>query len=248
MTWSARSRRTGHALGHQPRRHRGGDGELDWLAELMDLPAAVPLHRPRRRGHPGLGLLGDAGRHPGRPAPGQWGPLAARWASTAATARTPRRTGTPRIEKAARIAGLGNEGVRAIEVDPETQAMRPARCARRSRRTWPPATCPPSWWRPSAPPPPPPSTRCRRSGRSAPSTGLAARRRRVRGGRRRLPRAALVARRRGVRRLVLLRPAQVAAHRLRLRRVLGGRPGRTDRGADRDCRSSCATPPPNPAR
>ncbi|MEU2610890.1 pyridoxal-dependent decarboxylase [Micromonospora sp. NPDC007271] len=98
---------------------------LDWLAGLLDLP-----ERFRSTGRGG-GVIQDsassatlvatlAALH--RASKGRWRSdgIDRRYRAYAST------QGHSSIEKAARIAGLGEEGVRAIEVDPTTQAMRPA--------------------------------------------------------------------------------------------------------------------------
>ncbi|SCE66489.1 aromatic-L-amino-acid decarboxylase [Micromonospora matsumotoense] len=98
---------------------------LDWLVELMDLPA-----RFRSTGAGG-GVIQDSASSATLVAT-----LAAlhrasggRWREAGVDRRYRAYTSThghSSIEKAARIAGLGGQGVRTIEVDPETQAMRPA--------------------------------------------------------------------------------------------------------------------------
>ena len=65
---------------------------------------------------------------------------------------------------------------------------------------------------------------------------LAPRRRRARGQRHRLPRAAGADRRRGTRGQLHLQPAQVAAPQFRLQLLLGGGSGGADRGAERAAR------------
>ncbi len=74
-----------------------------------------------------------------------------------------------------------------------------------------------------------------------------ARRRRVGGRRGRGARAALAQRRPRTRRQLLHQPAQVAADELRLRRVLGGRPRPRWSARCRSCPSTCATPRPSRA-
>ncbi|SCF42119.1 pyridoxal-dependent decarboxylase [Micromonospora mirobrigensis] len=97
---------------------------LDWLAELMDLPG-----RFRSTGAGG-GVIQDsassatlvatlAALH--RASKGRWRAdgLDRRYRAYTST------QGHSSIEKAARVAGLGAEGVRVVEVDPASQAMDP---------------------------------------------------------------------------------------------------------------------------
>ncbi|SCG63824.1 aromatic-L-amino-acid decarboxylase [Micromonospora inositola] len=97
---------------------------LDWLAGLLDLP-----ERFRSTGRGG-GVIQDsassatlvatlAALH--RASRGRWrvDGIDRRYRAYTST------QGHSSIEKAARIAGLGADGVRAVEVDPRTQAMRP---------------------------------------------------------------------------------------------------------------------------
>ncbi|GAA4577458.1 pyridoxal-dependent decarboxylase [Micromonospora coerulea] len=98
---------------------------LDWLAGLLDLP-----ERFRSTG-PGGGVIQDsassatlvatlAALH--RASKGRWrvDGIDRRYRAYTST------QGHSSIEKAARIAGLGADGVRPIDVDPGTQAMEPA--------------------------------------------------------------------------------------------------------------------------
>ena len=112
---------------------------LDWLADLLGLPGVVPLDRHRRRRGPGLEL----GRQPGRPARGA--------APVQRRARTLRQGVEPEratvyvsaethssMEKAVRIAGLGSDAVRIVEVDGDLAMQpggpgRPAGAGRRPR-------------------------------------------------------------------------------------------------------------------
>jgi aromatic-L-amino-acid/L-tryptophan decarboxylase len=95
---------------------------LDWLAQLMDLPARF------RSWSAGGGVIQDStssatlvatlvALH--RASGGAWrdGGVDRRYAVYTST------QGHSSIEKAARIAGLGNHAVRQVEVDPATQAM-----------------------------------------------------------------------------------------------------------------------------
>ena len=206
---------------------------LDWLADLLDLPAAVPLHRRRAA----------ASSRTRRPRPRWWprsprctGPAAARWRTDGVDGRYTVYTSTQghsSIEKAARIAGHRRRARAAVEVDPATLAMRPGRAARgASTPTARPGPCPAlvvatigTTSTTAVDPLPAIGAICREYGVwlhvDAAYAGAAAvcpELRWTHDGAR-------------VRRLVLLRPAQVAAHRLRLRRVLGGRPGRAGPGA-----------------
>ena len=82
---------------------------LDWLADAARPPGQVPLVLRGRRRHPGLGLLGDAGGDAGGAAPGQRG----RWRTDGVDRRYTIYTSTQghsSIEKAARIAGVGDSG------------------------------------------------------------------------------------------------------------------------------------------
>ncbi|MEV0329510.1 pyridoxal-dependent decarboxylase [Micromonospora echinospora] len=97
---------------------------LDWLAGLLGLPERF------HSSGPGGGVIQDsassatlvatlAALH--RAGKGRWRAVGVDRRYRAYTSTQ----GHSSIEKAARIAGLGDEGVRPIEVDPETQAMRP---------------------------------------------------------------------------------------------------------------------------
>ncbi|WP_225852559.1 pyridoxal-dependent decarboxylase [Micromonospora sp. AMSO12t] len=98
---------------------------LDWLAELLDLPKRF------RSGSGGGGVIQDSASSATlvatlvalhRAGGGRWREVGVdrRYRAYAST------QGHSSIEKAARIAGLGADGVRPVEVDPETQAMSPA--------------------------------------------------------------------------------------------------------------------------
>ncbi|MGC1213794.1 MAG: pyridoxal-dependent decarboxylase [Micromonospora sp.] len=97
---------------------------LDWLAGLLGLP-----ERFRSTGRGG-GVIQDSASSAAlvatlgalhRASKGRWRDdgIDRRYRAYTST------QGHSSIEKAARIAGLGTEGVRPIEVDPQTQAMRP---------------------------------------------------------------------------------------------------------------------------
>jgi aromatic-L-amino-acid decarboxylase len=98
---------------------------LDWLAQLLDLPAAF------RSTGPGGGVIQDsassatlvatlAGLH--RAGGGAWRASGVDGRFTVYTSTQ----GHSSIEKAARIAGIGDSNVRAVAVDPATLAMDPA--------------------------------------------------------------------------------------------------------------------------
>ncbi len=98
---------------------------LDWLAGLLDLP-----ERFRSTGRGG-GVIQDSASSATlvatlgalhRASKGRWRTdgIDRRYRAYTST------EGHSSIEKAARIAGLGADGVRTIEVDPATRAMRPA--------------------------------------------------------------------------------------------------------------------------
>ncbi|MGC5018018.1 pyridoxal-dependent decarboxylase [Micromonospora sp. DT47] len=98
---------------------------LDWLAGLMDLP-----ERFRSTGRGG-GVIQDSASSATlvatlgalhRASKGRWREVGVDRRYRAYTSTQ----GHSSIEKAARIAGLGEDGVRPVEVDPETLAMRPA--------------------------------------------------------------------------------------------------------------------------
>lgn len=98
---------------------------LDWLAGIMDLPEKF-----RSTGRGG-GVIQDSASSATLVA--TLGALhragGGRWRTVGVDRRYRAYTSTQghsSIEKAARIAGLGEDGVRPIEVDPETLAMRPA--------------------------------------------------------------------------------------------------------------------------
>ncbi|MFY1637638.1 pyridoxal-dependent decarboxylase [Solwaraspora sp. WMMB335] len=97
---------------------------LDWLAQLLDLPKRF------RSGSPGGGVIQDSASSATLVAT-----LAAlhrvsegRWRGTGVDGEYVVYTssqGHSSIEKAARIAGLGDDGVRLVEADPDSLAMRP---------------------------------------------------------------------------------------------------------------------------
>ncbi|MBE1492256.1 pyridoxal-dependent decarboxylase [Plantactinospora soyae] len=98
---------------------------LDWLAELLDLPA-----RFRSTGSGG-GVIQDSASSATlvavlvalhRTGGGRWREHGVERRHRIYTSTQ----GHSSIEKAARIAGLGDDAVRAVEVDPDTLAMEPA--------------------------------------------------------------------------------------------------------------------------
>lgn len=101
---------------------------LDWLAQLLGLPAKF---RSTASGGRGGGVIQDSASSATlvatlvalhRASGGRW-----RAAGSAAGHRVYASTqGHSSIEKAARIAGLGDDAVRPVPVDPVTQAMVPA--------------------------------------------------------------------------------------------------------------------------
>jgi aromatic-L-amino-acid/L-tryptophan decarboxylase len=98
---------------------------LDWLADLLDLPAAY------RSSGAGGGVIQDSASSATLVATlvALHRASGGRWSSAGVDRRYVAYTsvhGHSSIEKAARIAGLGGENVRQIEVDPQTQAMNPA--------------------------------------------------------------------------------------------------------------------------
>jgi aromatic-L-amino-acid decarboxylase len=153
-------------------------------------------------------------------------------------------------EKAVRIAGLGDAAIRVLDVDPSSlsvtaDSLRAAVAADRAAGVTPAVRA----RRPSAPPRPPRSTRSARSASSAGPRGSGCTSTpRTRGSAAVCPELRWLERRPRARRLVRDQPAQVAADQLRLRRVLGRRPGRRWSARSRCCRSSSATRRPNPAR
>ena len=224
-TWSAPASACRACSGPPARPHRDRDTSCDWLADLLDLPAAF------RSTATGGGVIQDSA-----PAP-TWSPCSPRCTGPAAGATVRHGVDPERstvyvsteahssIEKAARIAGLGSDAVRLVDVDGDL-AMRPDALrrpagARRRPRLRPVLVCATvgTTSTTAVDPLAEIGAICRRVRR------LAARRRRLRRRGARLPRAARPARRRGVGRLVLLRPAQVAADRLRLRRASGSPTG-----------------------
>ena len=222
---------------------------LDWLAELLGLPERFRSERARRRRHPAHRVRRRARRPAGRTAPGQ----------------RRRHRARRRGPRALRRLHLGPDALVGREGVPGRRPRR-RRAAQARRRpghargpTRPPARA--DRRRPGG------RRRARarrrvgrrhrhRLGRPVRELGhdrargrrVGARRRGV--GRRRRGRtgAAVAQRRRRARRLLRHEPAQVAAHQLRLRRVLGRRPRGARRRRCRSCPSTCATPPANRAR
>ena len=134
---------------------------LDWLADLLDLPTRF---RSAGRGsgrHPAHRIGRRSRRPAGRAAPGERRAHRARGRRTERlTVYTSSQTHSS-VEKACRVAGLGTDALRKIDVDPATQAARPehlrqlieADQARVTHRRWS--------WRRSAPPASGRSTRWR---------------------------------------------------------------------------------------
>ena len=229
-----RARRAGHVLGDQPGRHRARAARAG-LVRRAARPARSPSAPPA-----------PAAASSRTPAPGPtWspcsppctGPARARPSGSGveperATVYVSAETHSS-MEKAVRIAGLGSDAVRIVEVDGDL-AMRPGALAARLERGRRPRVHPRAGLR---------DRRARR--RPTAVDPLAAHRARSAGDHgvwlhvdaayagvdRRSPRAARPAGRRGVGRQLHHRRAQVAAHRLRRHAVLGRRPGRADRRA-----------------
>ena len=153
------------------------------------------------------------------------------------------------VEKACRIAGIGTAALRKLDVDPATLAARPEHLAELLAADvaagWTPALVVASVGATGTGALDPVAE----LGRAGPPLRrLAARRRRLGRGGGGLRGAALDQRRRRTGRFLLHEPAQVAAHQLRLHRVLGGRPGGADRGAVDPARVPAQQPPPSPAQ
>ena len=97
---------------------------LDWMVELLGLPARFRSDGTGRRRHPGLGVERHPVRHPRRPRAGhrrsgnQAGVIGGQLVAYA-TAHTHSAT-----EKGLRVAGIGSENLRLVAVD-DTYAMRP---------------------------------------------------------------------------------------------------------------------------
>jgi aromatic-L-amino-acid decarboxylase len=97
---------------------------MDWLAELLDLPSRF------RSGGTGGGVIQDSASSATLVATlaALHRASAGRWRASGIDRRYRAYTsvhGHSSIEKAARIAGLGADGIRSIDVDPDTQALRP---------------------------------------------------------------------------------------------------------------------------
>ncbi|MGC4770879.1 pyridoxal-dependent decarboxylase [Micromonospora sp. DT44] len=97
---------------------------MDWLAELLDLPPRFSSTGP------GGGVIQDSASSATLVATltALHRASGGRWRATGIDRRYRAYTsvhGHSSIEKAARIAGLGADGVRALDVDPDTQALRP---------------------------------------------------------------------------------------------------------------------------
>ena len=203
---------------------------MDWLADLLGLPASFRSDRHRRRRRPGLQLRRQPGRPAGRPAPRPAAGATVRHGvdPDRATVYVSAETHSS-MEKAVRIAGPRHRrrphrrGRRRPRHAPGALAARlerdvargytPGAGLRHGRDDVDDGRRPAGRARPDLP-------EVRR---------LAARRRRLRRRQRRRPRAARAAGRRRVGRQLHHRRAQVAAHRLRRDAVLGRRPRRPDR-------------------
>ena len=207
------------------------DARLDGRAAR----AARPL--PQRRG-PGAASSRTARRAP-RCAP-SWPPASgppavatnAHRHGRAASWPTPRSQAHSSVEKGVRIAGIGDDNLRMVDVD-DAFAMRPDALAAADRRRPGRRAAPrSSSWPPPAPRRRWPSTRCPRSPRSAgarasgsTSTGPWP------ASPRSCPELRWVNDGLDAGRLLRHQPAQVDGRQLRLHPVLGGRPGRPAAGA-----------------
>ena len=104
---------------------------LDWLADLLDLPERFRSDGDGRRRHPAHRLRRGARRAARRAAPGQRRRAPSAPASAAGRYAVYTSTQThSSVEKACRIAGLGADALRKIDVDPATLAVRPDAAAR----------------------------------------------------------------------------------------------------------------------
>src|SRR6476660_27646 len=97
---------------------------LDWLADLLDLPAVF------RSGGAGGGVIQDSASSATLVATvaALYRAFGERWRGDGVPATATVHTSTQghsSIEKAARIAGIGDARVRVVDVDPDSQAMRP---------------------------------------------------------------------------------------------------------------------------
>ena len=220
---------------------------MDWLADLLGLPAVLPLRRRRRRRRPGLQLRRQPGGPPRRPAPVQHGRDAPargrpRPGHGLRLVGDPLLDGEGRPHRRARHRRRPDRGGRRRPRHAPGRARRPARAGRRPRLH------PGAGLRHGRDDVDDGGRPARRARPDLPEVrGLAARRRRLRGGQRRRPRAARAAGRRGVGRQLHHRRAQVAADRLRRDAVLGRRPRGAHRRPVDPARSTCATPRPRPA-
>ena len=211
-------------------------------------PTAFRVDGRRRRRHPGPASSAHAVRPAGRPRAGRARPATALEAGCVAYASTQAHSS---LEKAARIAGLGADQVRLVDVD---DALRHAarRCwRRRSRPTGRPG-CVPCFVMATVGTTSSlavdPVRRDRRRVPSAHGVWL-----HVDGGHgRHRPRCApsSAACTTALERAdsLLLQPAQVAVHEVRLRLLLRGRPRAAASRPCRSCPSTCATRPPTRAR
>ena len=193
-----RPRRAGHVVGDLAGRHRTGDPRAGLAGRAARAAGPVPVQRRGRRRHPAHRLRRARSS---RCSPRCTGPAAAAPSGTASaagryTVYTSTQTHSS-VEKACRIAGLGADALRKIDVDPRDAgraAGAPARTARarRRRRLHPDA----GRRLGRRPPAPAPSTRSREFAAIAHAARrVAARRRRVGRRRRGRTRAALAQRR-----------------------------------------------------
>ena len=157
-----RSRRAGHALGHQPGVHRGRAGRPRLDGRAAGAARPLPQHRRRGRGHPGQRVQRHAVRHPRRSRAGHRRPLQRRGRQRAT--RRLRHLAGPLVDR----EGAAHRRDRQRQPPPRRRRRRLRHAARRAgrgggRRTAPPVARRSSWWPPPAPPRRWPSTRCPRS-------------------------------------------------------------------------------------